>query len=413
MSCARVVVVGGGAAGVFGAITCAEGARAAEVIVLEKRARFLAKVAVSGGGRCNVTHACFEPRELVESYPRGRRELLGAFRTFQPSDTVEWLEKRGVALKTETDGRIFPQTDSAETVVNCLLRAARAAGVMLRSGVGVERVEKEPAGSFVLTLTGGGVLGCDRLLLATGGCRTEAAGTLPVSLGHTLAPPVPSLFSFDVETPWVRELSGVSVEAVEVSVPATGLGARGALLLTHWGVSGPAVLRLSAWGARALHALGYRFALRVSWLPGAAADEIAAHVCAERRDHPTRLVVNGPIAPLSSRLWTALVAAAGIAREKRWGELSRVGQHRLVEQLLRTELPVDGKSLNKDEFVTCGGVELREVSFKTMESRICPGLHLAGELLDIDGLTGGFNLQAAWTTGWLAGRAIARAVAQS
>ncbi len=407
MGTGRVVVVGGGAAGVFAAVACAEAAPASEVTVVEKGASLLAKVRISGGGRCNVTHACFDARELAGSYPRGGRALLGPFARFQPRDTMAWFTARGVALKTEADGRVFPVSDSSATVIDCLLRAAAAAGVRLRPNCGVEAVSRRPERGFELTLARGERLVCDRLLLATGGCRTSAAGALAVVLGHTLEPPVPSLFTFRVEAAWVRELAGVSVETVEVSVPAAGVRERGALLLTHQGLSGPAVLRASAWGARALHDLGYRFALRVNWLPHLTGDGVAAEVQRRRACEPGRLVVNAPFAPLAARLWRRLVLAAGIEHGTRWAELTRAGQQRLVHQLLGTELPVTGTSANKEEFVTCGGVRLAEVGFKTMASRVCPGLFLAGELLDIDGLTGGFNFQAAWTTGWIAGRAMA------
>jgi hypothetical protein len=248
---------------------------------------------------------------------------------------------------------------------------------------------------------------CDRLLLATGGCRVAAAGQLAVSLGHSLEPPVPSLFAFQIESPWLHALAGISVERAEISVPGAGLRERGPLLVTHGGLSGPAVLRLSAWGARALHDLNYRFPLRVNWLPAMNAEQISRELNARRRSQPARLIVNLPLAPLPARLWERIVPAAGIPRDTRWASLTRTQAHALVQQLARAEFPVTGKSLNKDEFVTCGGVRLAEVNFKTMESRICPGLYFAGELLDIDGITGGFNFQAAWTTGWLAGQAMA------
>ncbi len=400
------MVVGGGAAGFFAAITCAEARPDAEVTILEKSAQFLGKVRISGGGRCNVTHACFDARELTTRFPRGERELLGPCQSFQARDTVAWFEARGVRLKTENDGRMFPVTDSSQTIIDCLVNAAKAAGVKMVANRGVAAVAREPGGGFRLTLANGEVLACDRLLLATGGCRGAAAGELAVSLGHTLAPPVPSLFTFHVETGWVRDLAGVSVESTVVSVPDTKLREQGALLLTHWGLSGPVILRLSAWGARTLHGLDYRFPLQINWLPRLSAEGVAKELASRRAAQPARLIVNGPIAPLSARLWEQLVLAAGLPRETRWASLSRPAQHALVQQLTRTELKVTGKSLNKDEFVTCGGVRLNEVNFKTMESRVCPGLHFAGELLDIDGITGGFNFQAAWTTGWLAGRAM-------
>jgi len=413
MSSRRVVVVGGGAAGFFAAITCAQAAPDVAVTLLEKGPQFLSKVRISGGGRCNVTHACFEAREFAAHYPRGEQALIAPFKSFQASDTVVWFESRGVKLKTERDGRMFPTTDSSQTIIDCLLGLARAAGVKLILNCGVEGVTRRPEGTFELKLSDGGTLECERLLLATGGCRVPALGQLAVSLGHTLEPPVPSLFTFCLETPWVRELAGVSVEAVEASVPGTGLRERGALLLTHWGLSGPVILRLSAWGARKLHGLDYRFPLRLNWLPHLGAEALAAELQSRRDSQPARFVMNTPVAPLTARLWERLARAAGIPGDTRWAALSRAGRHQLAHQLHRTELQVTGKSLNKDEFVTCGGVRLSEVSFKTMESRICPGLHFAGELLDIDGLTGGFNFQAAWTTGWLAGQAMTGASCQA
>jgi len=251
------------------------------------------------------------------------------------------------------------------------------------------------------------MLSCDKLLLATGGCRAAAAGQLAVSLGHTLEPPVPSLFTFQIETPWLRSLAGVSLESAEVSVPVAKLRERGPLLVTHWGLSGPAVLKMSAWGARELHRLDYKFPLLVNWLPGSNAEKIVREFQARREMAGAKLIVNVPLFPLTARLWEQLVLAAGIARDTRWSILTRAQMHALAQQLTRTEFSVTGKSLNKDEFVTCGGVKLGEVNFKTMESKICPGLFFAGELLDVDGVTGGFNFQAAWTTGFIAGHAMA------
>ena len=403
MTSRRVVVAGGGAAGFFAAIACAEAAPGLEVSLFEKGPQFLSKVRVSGGGRCNVTHACFDAREFAAHYPRGERELIAPLQRFQASDTVAWFQSRGVKLKTERDGRMFPVTDSAQTIIDCLLSAASAAGVRLHLNRGVDSATKRPAGAFDLKLSDGETLACGCLLLATGGCRAPALGQLAVSLGHSLEPPVPSVFTFHIDTPWLRELAGVSVEAVEATVPGTRLSETGALLLTHWGLSGPAILRLSAWGARALHRLNYRFPLRLNWLPRFSPEALAAELQSRREAQPARLVVNTPIAPLSARLWERLVRASGIPGDTRWAALSRSARHQLVQQLLRTELPVTGKSLNKDEFVTCGGVRLSEVDLKTMQSRLCPGLYFAGELLDLDGLTGGFNFQAAWTTGWIAG----------
>lgn len=402
----HIIVVGGGAAGFFAAITAAEAG--ARVTLLERGPQLLSKVRISGGGRCNVTHACFDAREFTTRYPRGGQALIGAFKRFQASDTVAWFEARGVKLKTESDGRMFPVTDDSATIVECLVRAARDAGVSVQTNCGVDSVCRTEAG-FELVLTGGEKISCERLLLATGGCRAAVGGHLAASLGHTIEAPVPSLFTFSIAVPWLKELAGASVESAEVSVPGTDLRERGPVLVTHWGLSGPVVLRLSAWGARELHALDYKFPLRVNWLPQANADSLLKEFNVRRQAQGAKLVVNAPIAPLTARLWEALVLAAGIDRETRWAAVTRVQQQQLVQQLTRTEFAVTGKSLNKDEFVTCGGVKLGEVNFKTMESRICPGLYFAGELLDIDGITGGFNFQAAWTTGWIAGNAMAGA----
>jgi predicted Rossmann fold flavoprotein len=401
----QIIIVGGGAAGFFAAIAAAE--QGASVTLLEKTARFLDKVRISGGGRCNVTHACFETREFATRYPRGERALLAPFQQFSASDTIAWFEVRGVKLKTERDGRMFPTTDSSQTIVDCLVAAAEKAGVKFRLNCGVESILKTPDGKFELTLAGGEKISANKLLLATGGCRAAVAGNLAVSLGHKIERPVPSLFTFQIESPWLRSLAGVSVELAEVSIPSAKLRERGPLLVTHWGLSGPAILRMSAWGARELHSLDYKFPLLVNWLPEFSAEKIAAEFLARRETDGGKLVVNVPLAPLTSRLWEQLVLAAHIPADTRWSKFSRAQSHALVQQLTRSEFLVSGKSLNKDEFVTCGGVKLNEVNFKTMESKICPGLFFAGELLDIDGITGGFNFQAAWTTGFIAGNAMA------
>jgi predicted Rossmann fold flavoprotein len=405
MGAQQIIVVGGGAAGFFAAIATAE--QGAQVTILEKTSRFLDKVRISGGGRCNVTHACFDSRDFATRYPRGEKALLGPFAKFAARDTVAWFESRGVKLKTEADGRMFPVTDSSQTIMDCLLNAAMAAEVKSRLNCSVERIWRNGQGGFEVTLASGETLAGDRLLLATGGCRSAAAGQLAVMLGHTLEPPVPSLFTFHLESPWLRSLAGISVGAVEVSVPSAKLRERGPLLVTHWGLSGPVILRLSAWGARALHGLNYRFPLFVNWLPELTPEKIIREFQVRREASGAKLAINVPLAPLPARLCEQLVLAAGLPRDTRWSALTRSQTHALAQQFTRTEFSVTGKTLNQDEFVTCGGVRLAEVNFRTMESKICPGLFFAGELLDIDGVTGGFNFQAAWTTGWLAGRAMA------
>lgn len=377
--------------------------------LLEAGAQFLSKVRISGGGRCNVTHSCHDARQLAESYPRGGQALIGPFQRFQPGDVTAWFSERGVALKTEDDGRMFPVTDSSQTIIDCLVGAAGDAGVKTRLQAGIKSVTRSADSRFQLSLTNGETLACDLLLLATGGCRSGEAVQLVESLGHHVEPPVPSLFTFNVDCGWLKKLSGVSLESVEVTVAGTGLREQGPILMTHWGLSGPVVLRLSAWGARILQGLDYRFSARINWMPGRSAEAIGSELLARAERDGAKCVVNTTLAPLPTRLWEQLVLAAGVPLDTRWQALGKAARHRLIQQLIRTELPVTGKSTNKDEFVTCGGVRLNEVNFKTMESRVCPGLHFAGELLDIDGITGGFNFQAAWTTGWLAGRAMAEA----
>ncbi|MEY2579295.1 MAG: hypothetical protein QOI49_2119 [Verrucomicrobiota bacterium] len=402
----KIAIIGGGAAGFFAAIACARANPANEVSIYERGSEFLTKVRISGGGRCNVTHACFEPRVMSERYPRGERALISPLHRFSPGDTVAWFEERGVRLKTEEDDRMFPVTDSSETIIDCLMNEAKAAGVRLFSRKGIETVARS-ANGFELHFAAGDTTNCDRLLLSTGGTRSMSGERIARGLGHTLLPAVPSLFSFHVATPWLRSLPGVSVQNVEASVPGTRLRERGALLITHSGVSGPAILRLSAWGARILHGMDYEFVLRINWVPALNEEEIRAELQSFRNSNPNRHVMNSPVASLPARLWEQLVLAASIDRETRWTTLSRGDATGLAHLLARTELQVNGKSLNKEEFVTCGGVDLREVNFKTMESRITPRLYFAGELLDLDGITGGFNFQAAWTTGWIAGHAMA------
>jgi len=413
-----VVVVGGGAAGFFGAIACAEALQGrGSVVVLERGAHFLQKVKISGGGRCNVTHSCFEPKELARRYPRGGPALIGAFHRFQAADTVKWFEARGVELKTEPDGRMFPTTDQSQTIINCLTNAARTAGVELRTNCGVERVERRGGGGFRLALSGATAgsqrlltsspttIECDVLLLATGGAK--AVDVLAASLGHAIEPPVPSLFTFHIADKRLEGLSGLAVERATVSVAGTKLKETGPVLITHWGLSGPGILRLSAWGARELAACNYKFALRVNWLPDHHFDSVIALAQAQRGLTGAKRVQNVSLAGLPSRLWERLVATAGIADQTQWAGLNKVQTQALARLLVESEFAVTDKSMNKEEFVTCGGVRLAEVDFKTMASRVCPGLYFAGELLDIDGITGGFNFQAAWTTGWLAGNAMA------
>jgi predicted Rossmann fold flavoprotein len=406
----RIVVVGGGAAGFFAAIAAAESlGSGGHVTIYEATAHPLAKVRVSGGGRCNVTHACFEPRELVKRYPRGGRELLGAFHRWQPRDTVAWFAARGVELKTEEDGRMFPITDDSATIVECLQQAAQAAGVeLITKGVRkAERVGREggpPA--FWLTLTDTTEARCDRLLLATGGNRASAGFTMAEALGHAIEPLVPSLFTFHIDDARLIGLSGVSLENAVASVRGTKLRESGPLLITHWGLSGPAVLKLSAWGARDLAAVDYEFDLQVNFAPPHTRDTLVRELSAIREKNPRKQITTWSPLPMPQRLWERLVTSAGISATAPWTGVGNAALATLATQVTAADFKVVGKSTFKEEFVTCGGVRLSEVDFRTMESRLCPGLHFAGEVLDIDGVTGGFNFQSAWTTGMLAGQAM-------
>jgi len=400
----RIVVVGGGAAGFFGAIAAAEANPKASVILLEKSAHVLAKVRISGGGRCNVTQACFDARELSTRYPRGGRALIGPFTRFGPADTIEWFESRGVKLKTEPDGRMFPVTDSSQTIIDCLTAAARKGRVRILTETGLKSAHRRDGDGFDLTLTKGSTLECDRLLWAGGGCKTESHPA--AQLGHTLAAPVPSLFTFHVNSPWIRELAGVSLDPVQVSVPGTDLKQTGPVLCTHAGLSGPAILRLSAWGASKLHDKGYRFDLRINWLPNSSPESLLAEMQSRRDTSGAQTLLRSRWNPLPARLWEQLIRQAGISDDTRWAKLSRSSALALVKELSCTTVNVTGKSMNKEEFVTCGGIHLTDVDFKTMESRLVPGLYFAGEALDIDGITGGYNFQNAWTTGWIAGQSM-------
>lgn len=406
----RIAVVGGGAAGFFAAISCAERLGAAgQVVIYEATAHPLAKVRVSGGGRCNVTHACFEPRELVKRYPRGGRELIGAFHRWQPRDTVEWFAARGVELKTEEDGRMFPVTDNSATIVDCLQQAARTAGVEVLT-MGVRKAERVGrAGGppeFWLTLTDDTGVRCDRLLLATGGNRSSAGFTMAQALGHTIEPLVPSLFTFHIDDARLVGLSGVALENAVVAVEGTKLRESGPLLITHWGLSGPAVLKLSAWGARELANRNYEFTLQVNFAPPHSRESLVRELTGVREKNPRKQITTWSPLAMPQRLWERLVVSSGIAATTAWTAVGNTALQNLAGLVTGASFKVVGKSLFKDEFVTCGGVRLSEVDFRTMESRLCPGLHFAGEVLDIDGVTGGFNFQSAWTTGWLAGQAM-------
>ena len=365
-----LIILGGGAAGIFAACN-AHG----KVLVIEKTAQLLSKVRISGGGRCNVTHSCFDPKELVKNYPRGSKELLGPFYNFGPQDTIDWFAKRGVKLKTEKDGRMFPVTDSSETIINCLLKEAEKLGVKIHTRTRIQKITKIEEGFQLDNLY------TKKLLLATG--SSHQGHTIAKEFGHTVIEPVPSLFTFNVPNSPLKELSGISVPA---KITLDNFTQTGPLLITHFGFSGPACLKLSAFAARHLAEKKYCAKLKISWLPEFTIDQI-------KNANPKKQLSSINLLPKS--LWKTLIGPVG---EKKIATLSNKELLQLKEKLQNDSYQLQGKTTNKEEFVTCGGITLREVNFKTMESKVCPGLYFAGEILNIDGVTGGFNFQNAWST---------------
>ncbi|NEO83993.1 MAG: NAD(P)/FAD-dependent oxidoreductase [Spirulina sp. SIO3F2] len=399
----QVIVIGGGAAGFFGAIACAQADPQAQITILEAASQPLGKVRISGGGRCNVTHHCFDPKVLIQHYPRGGKTLLGPFSRFQPQDTIAWFKQRGVALKTEADGRMFPVTDDSATIVDCLLTEAKRRGVQLRVRCPVRDLQPHKQ-QWQVMLKKGELLRGDRVLIATG--SNPLGYRWAKQAGHTIISPVPSLFTFKVSDRRLTGLAGISVQSVQVQIGSKKqkLQQTGPLLITHWGVSGPAVLKLSAWGARWLHEQQYQLPLTVNWLPKLNVETVKDWLNQTKQQAPKRQVGNSSPPEIPKRLWQRFVVAAGLTPEQPWAEVSKKAIVRLAQELTQGQYQIQGKGVFKEEFVTCGGVKLAEVDFKTMASRKALGLFFAGEILDIDGVTGGFNFQNAWTTGWLAGQ---------
>ena len=406
MSSLHIVVIGGGASGFFGAITAAETFPEATVTILEKTRTVLNKVRISGGGRCNVTHACFDNRQLVKHYPRGEKPLRSLLNQFDATATVNWFETRGVRLKTEADGRMFPATNTSETIVDCLLNTARRLGVDVRTSCGVASLRQNESGQWAVELLTGETILADRVLIATGGYpQTASYGWLPAQT-EALISPVPSLFTFTVPDSPLLPLAGVSVANAGVSVAGTKQEQRGPLLLTHWGFSGPAVLRLSAWAARDLANVNYRFTLRINWIPTLTNNELRMALQDFRQQNGRKQVISQNPFGLPTRLWQALASESGISETQRWADLPAKPLNQLAERLTNSQFQVAGKSTFKDEFVTCGGVDFDSLNPQTLESNAQPGLFFAGEVLNVDGITGGFNFQSAWTTGYVAGLTI-------
>ena len=395
-----LLVIGGGAAGFFTAMNAAEMNPDLKITILERGKEVLSKVRISGGGRCNVTHAEFLPKELAKNYPRGNKELRGPFHRFMTGDTIAWFEERGVELKTEEDGRMFPVTDSSQTIIDCFLQEIQRLGIELKTKYAVQSISRIDRKWQVSTSNGDFV--AEKLLVATG--SNPKIWKLLEGLGHKIVPGVPSLFTFNIEDERIKELPGVASQA-SVSIVGEKLKSEGPLLITHWGMSGPAILKLSAWGARELSEFKI-FDIRVNWLPDHPEEEISDLLLELKQKHAKQHPSKYAQFELPKRLWQQLVKASGIPDDARWADLNKKQLQALAFQLTGGIFKVHGKSTFKEEFVTAGGVDLKEVNFKSFESKVCEGLFFAGEVLNIDAITGGFNFQNAWTGGFLAAKAI-------
>ena len=391
-----IILVGGGAAGFFTAINIVEKNPKLKVAILERGSEVLQKVRISGGGRCNVTNACFEPNELVKFYPRGEKELRGPFHQFCSGDTIEWFEKHGVELKIEADGRMFPVSNSSQTIIDCFLEATNKLGIAVLTGQSVQSIFKKDTHWKIETQNENYVT--EKLILATG--SNPKVWEMLQKFGHAIVSPVPSLFTFNIKDSRIKELPGVAAQ-VTVKVKDTKLTSTGPLLITHWGMSGPAILKLSAWGARVLHDKNYQFTIFVNWLNDAEKDEVENKLKELKQEHAKKSVSKKSPFELTNRLWESLVLASGIEVETKWADLSKIQLQSLVNQLINGTFQVNGKSTFKEEFVTAGGIDLKEINFKTMESKLHEHLYFAGEIVNIDAITGGFNFQNAWTSGFI------------
>jgi predicted Rossmann fold flavoprotein len=405
-----VLIAGGGAAGFFAAIHVAELLPDAQVILIEKSSKILSKVRVSGGGRCNTTHACFDIKQLITYYPRGGKSLLGPFAKFSPADTVEWFKQRGVRLKTEHDGRMFPVTDNSETIIRCLYDSAVDAGVEIRLSCGLSSIHREGV-RWIIDLDRSSAITADALLIATG--STEQVWKMLKAQEIAIVDPVPSLFTLHIPDKRLHELSGASVAEVNLTLESSKLKTNGPLLITHWGFSGPATLKLSAWAARELAASGYKGYLKVNWIPETASVLIQQLLLDIRKTHSRKLPRNTILfSEIPKRIWEYLLSRAGIEEHLNWADLSNRHLNKLQEELTAGRYEFTGKSTFKEEFVTCGGVNLNEINLKTMECKKLPGLFFCGEVADVDAVTGGFNFQWAWTSAYLAAEGAAARVTQ-
>jgi predicted Rossmann fold flavoprotein len=401
----QLVVIGAGASGFFCAVNAARMNPSLKVTIVEKTSKLLSKVRVSGGGRCNVTNACFEIPALVKQYPRGTNFLKKTFHQFNTNHCIEWFEERGVKLKTEADGRMFSITDSSQTIIDCLLTEANKYGVDILMNSEVKSMKYEN-GKFILDLSGLRKLTSDYICVASGGYPKSAMFEWLTALGHSIEEPVPSLFTFNIPGNQITKLMGVSVANASVKIVGSKLLDEGPLLITHWGMSGPAILKLSAWGARELAKKDYHFSVLINWVPGNNEQSLREKWQQLRNENSAQKIGNRNPFNLPNRLWNYLLCESQIKEDVRWADLPGKEQNRLIKNLTAQELEVKGKTTFKEEFVTCGGIKLKEVEANTMESKIVPNLFFAGEIMDVDGVTGGFNFQHAWTSGWIAANAI-------
>jgi predicted Rossmann fold flavoprotein len=396
-----VLIVGGGAAGFFTAINIVEKNPKLKVAILERGQEVLTKVRISGGGRCNVTHACFVPNDLVKFYPRGEKELRGPFHQFCSGDTIEWFSSHGVALKIEDDGRMFPVSNSSQTIIDCFLNATHKLGIQILTGQSVQSIFKAP--EYWKVETNHETFACQKLIMTTG--SNPKIWEMLSTIGHSIVPAVPSLFTFNIKDARIKELMGVSAMAT-VKVKDTKLSATGPLLVTHWGMSGPGILRLSAWGARILADKNYQFTIHVNWLNELTIEEATTILKDLKLEHSKKAVSKKSPFEFPNRLWESLVLASEISEETKWADLNKNQLQNLANQLTNGAFQVNGKSTFKEEFVTAGGIDLKEINFKTMESKLHENLYFAGEIVNIDAITGGFNFQNAWTSGFLAANSI-------
>lgn len=401
----RLVIIGGGAAGFFCAVNAARLHSTLEVILLEKNNKLLSKVKVSGGGRCNVTHNAPDILYMSKRYPRGQHFVKKTFSQFFVPDTIAWFRERGVALKAEADGRMFPVTDNSQTIIDCLLKEADRYGVKIHINTGVRSIQRRETG-WELQLDNGNTMKTDYVCVAAGGYAQADKFAWLQATGHQVVPPLPSLFTFNMPANPITTLMGVSVEEAHVKIAGTKLQERGPLLITHWGMSGPSILRLSAWGARELAALQYNFTAVINWLPAFNENSLREEVQELRFSLGGQKVYHKNPFGLPQRLWHFLLQQSGLTEEHRWADMPAKEQNKLIRQLVAMECPVKGKTTFKEEFVTCGGIQLSEIDPGTMESKLAPGLYFAGEVMDVDGITGGFNFQHAWTSGWIAAQSI-------